>query len=207
MTTPATPIHELPPHYQEVRLLVATEGRTLLWLNLAAIVPLVISLLLMDRWWHFVQGVRGVYGSEILDHMPWWGRLLAVALVLVITYTLHEWIHGLAIRWMGHKPRYGIRLDMGVMYATTDNAYFPRNAFLVIALAPLVVMTALGMTLMFFVSDALAYYIGLIVVLNASGAVGDLWMSWVVMRYPSYALVRDEADRIRIYMPGFKKEP
>ncbi len=202
MHTPQTPIHELPPNYREVRLLVATEGRTLLWLNLAAVVPLVVMLLLMDRWWRFVRGVRGAYASDLLDHLPWWGNVLAVVAVLVVTYGLHEWIHGLAIRYYGHQPRYGIRLDLGVMYATTDSAYFPRNQFVVIALAPLVVMTLVGMALMFAVSDTLAYYIGLVIVLNASGAIGDLWMSWVVLRYPPRVLVRDEADRIRIYDSG-----
>ena len=202
MHTVQTPIHELPPDYREVRLLVATEGRTLLWLNLAAIVPLVVMLLFMDRWWRFAQRVRGVYGSDLLDHLPWWGGVLAVVAVLVATYTLHELIPGLAIRYYGHKPRYGIRLDLGVMYATTDSAYFPRNQFVVIALAPLVVMSLVGMALMLAVSDALAYYIGLVIVLNASGAIGDLWMSWVVLRYPPRVLVRDEADRIRIYDIG-----
>ncbi len=199
---PDTPIHTLPESYHEVKHLVATEGRTLIWLNLAALIPLVVMLLVIGEWWRVIQRVRGVFGDQLLDHPSF---LLQVALtigVVILTFTVHELIHGLAIWRMGHKPRFGVRLDLGVAYATTDNALFPRNQFIVIALAPLIGMTLVGMGLMFVVSDALAYYIGLMIVINASGAIGDMWMSWMVWRYPAYALVRDEADSIRIYMPN-----
>ncbi|HLV36517.1 MAG TPA: DUF3267 domain-containing protein, partial [Spirillospora sp.] len=75
----------------------------------------------------------------------------------------------------------------------------PRNHFVIIALAPLVVITLVGMVLMIFMPDSIAYYIGLIVVLNAAGSIGDLWMTAAVLRYPPDTLVRDEADSIRIY--------
>jgi hypothetical protein len=57
------------------------------------------------------------------------------------------------------------------------------------------------MALMIVVPDALGYYVGLVIVLNAGGAIGDLWMVGIVLRYPPHALVRDEADSIRIYLP------
>jgi hypothetical protein len=38
-------------------------------------------------------------------------------------------------------------------------------------------------------------------VLNAGGAIGDLWMTGLALRYSSTALVRDEADSIRIFTP------
>ncbi|MBZ0293787.1 MAG: DUF3267 domain-containing protein [Anaerolineae bacterium] len=196
-----TPLHSVPEDYHEVKLLVATERQLLIRLNIAGIVLAVVVLLLMDQWWHTAQRWRGVAGSPLLDTLPFLGRLVMVVVIIVLTFGLHEWLHGLAIRWMGHRPRYGMRLDMGVLYATADDAYFPRNQFIVIALAPLVVITLGGMVLMLLVSDALAYYIGVMIVLNASGAVGDLWMTWEVLRYPAHALVRDEADRIRIYLP------
>jgi hypothetical protein len=111
----------------------------------------------------------------------------------------HEGIHGLAIHWVGHRARYGFKVSKGVFYATADSALFRRSEFLVVALAPLVVITLVGLILLVFASDALAFYIGLLVLLNASGAIGDLWMSAVVLRYPPNILVRDEADSIRIY--------
>ncbi|MAS36797.1 MAG: hypothetical protein CL610_22520 [Anaerolineaceae bacterium] len=191
-----TPIHALPSEYREVRHLVATESRTLLWLNVASLVPLILALLVMGWWWSTVRQLRGPISTAFSESLHW---LPAVMVVLVVTFGGHELIHGLAIRWAGHRPRFGMNLSKGVFYATADSALFPRNHFVIIALAPLVVLTLIGMGLMVFVPDSIGYYVGLVVVLNAGGAIGDLWMTAVVLRYPPDALVRDEADRIRIY--------
>jgi hypothetical protein len=43
------------------------------------------------------------------------------------------------------------------------------------------------------------------VVVNAAGAIGDLWMTSVALRYDSSVLIRDEEDSMRIFarMDGF----
>lgn len=192
-----TPFHTLPDEYVEVRHLVATEPRTLLRLNLASLVPLVIALLFMGWWWAFVRQMRGPYSTAFSESLS---VLVAVVVVIVVTFGGHELMHGLAIRWAGHKPRFGMELRKGVLFATADGAYFPRNHFVIIALAPLVLLTVIGMILMVFVPDTIGYYVGLIVVLNAAGSIGDLWMTVEVLRYPPDALVRDEADSIRIFV-------
>jgi hypothetical protein len=192
-----TPIHTLPAGYIQARHLVATEGRTLLWLNLASLAPLGLALIVMGWWWALVRQLRGPYSTAFSEQFP---AIIGIAAVLLITLGGHEALHGLAIRLYGHKPRFGIALNKGVMYATTDNAVFPRNQFIAIALAPLVVMTLVGMIVMILVPDTLGHYVGLIVALNAAGAIGDLWMAAVVMRYSPDTLVRDEADSIRIYV-------
>jgi hypothetical protein len=191
-----TPISILPDNYVEAKHLVATEQRTLLWLNLASLVPLVLALLFMGWWGAVVRQLRGPYNTAFSESLSW---LIAVVIVVIVTFGGHELAHGLAIRWAGHKPRFGMKLHKGVLYATADGALFPRNQFIVIALAPLVLITLIGMILMVFVPDSIGYYVGLIVVLNAAGAIGDMWMTAVVLRYPPDALVRDEADSIRIF--------
>jgi type III secretory pathway component EscS len=189
------PIHELPPDYHEVRHLVATEPRTLLVLNLLSLVPIAIALGVVGMWSAIVRQLRGTLaGGEV-------SPIIGLVIVFAVVFTVHEGIHGLFIWLYGHKPHFGFKPQYGVFYATANDALFPRNPFLVIALAPLVVMTVAGLLLMVVVPDALGYYLGLVIVLNAGGAIGDLWMSAVVLRYPAYALVRDEADSIRVYMP------
>jgi hypothetical protein len=191
------PVHELPADYTEVQHLVVTEPRTLLWLNLASLVPLVIALLVLDRWSAFARQLRGPFNTAFSESFP---ELLAVILVIGLTFGGHEALHGLAILWAGHRPRFGMALHKGVLYATADNALFPRNQFVVIALAPLVGLTLLGLILTPLVPDRIGYFVGLGVALNAAGAIGDLWMTAAVLRYPESALVRDEADSIRIFV-------
>lgn len=189
-----TPIHDLPPGYVEVEQLeLLGPGRVLL-VNVLALIPLGAALASMALWWGITLSLRGPRpGPEI----PWWLGLLAV---LTVTLPLHEVCHGLAIRWAGHRPHYGVLLSKGAFYATADGALFPRDVFIFIALAPLVAITLAGMALVWWLPDSLGYYAALAVILNAGAAIGDLWMAWAARRYPPAALVRDEMDSIRIYV-------
>jgi hypothetical protein len=55
------------------------------------------------------------------------------------------------------------------------------------------------MLLMLIAPQSLAYYLGIAAVLNAGGAIGDLWSVGILLHYPAEVLVRDEADGFRIY--------
>lgn len=192
-TQTQTPQFEIPAGYREVVHLVVTEGKRILILNLLSLVPLVIALLGMAAWWQVVVHLRGTNpGSDV----PWW---LSIIILVIVVIPIHEGLHGLAILLTGHKPRFGAKLDKGVVYATADGALFRRNDFIMIALAPIVVMTLVGMGLMIVLPDGLANLVSLGIVFNAASAIGDLWMTWVVLRYPSSALVKDEEDGIRVF--------
>ncbi len=186
------PIHTLPPGYAEVKHLALTQTHTLFWLNVIALLPMLLVFVLMFSWALLIEVLRG---SVPTTDMPWW--LLFIALVGVIF--LHEWLHGLAIHRMGHKPRYGIKPKKMTVFATADNALFRRGQFIAVALAPLVIITLGGMALMFFLPDTLVFVTALCVTVNAGGATGDLWMVWETLHHSPDSLVRDEEDCIRIY--------
>jgi hypothetical protein len=95
--------------------------------------------------------------------------------------------------------RYGLKLNVGVLYATADQALFRRNEYIVVALAPLIGITLLSMILMLIAPGWLAYYLAIGVALNAGGAVADVWSAVLLLRFPTRALVRDEEDGFRIY--------
>ncbi len=186
-------LHEVPPDYAEIKHLLLTQDRLLLWLNILALVPLVLMLILMALWWVIVSW--GHPPGASID-VPWW---LALIVILGVVLPLHEFLHGLTIMAFGQRVRYGAKLSKGVLYATSDNALFRRNEYLAIALAPLVGITLAVMLLMVIAPQGLAYYLGIAAVLNAGGAIGDLWSVGVLVRYPEGVLVRDEADGFRIY--------
>ncbi len=189
------PIRDLPAQYVEVRQVVLTEPNLLLRLNLFSLIPLLGMVVWMAVWWGLVTRSRVPQaGADI----PW---LLALPVVFLVVLPIHELLHGLSIRYFGHRVRYGAKLSKGVLYATADNALFRRNEYVVVALAPLVGITLLIMLLMFVLPQNLAYYAAFAAVINAGGAVGDLWAVGVVLRYPTVVLVRDEADSFRIYAP------
>ena len=190
-------VHQLPPDYYEAEHLILLEPRKLLLINLLALIPVVIALIVMSAWWMLVFRLRGSLSTGFGVDWPSW---LWVILIFVISIPLHEVLHGLAIFRVGHKPRYGMMLSKGAFYATADNALFWRNDFIMIALAPLIGVSLLGLLLVYLLPDTLGYYMSLGVVFNAANSIGDLWMTAVVRRYPPATLIRDQADSIRIYV-------
>ena len=190
-------VHDLPPDYREAEHLVLLEPQKLLLINLLALIPVVVALIIMGLWWALVLRLRGSLSGGFGSDWPWW---LWIILIFVISIPLHEFMHGLAIRRAGHKPRYGMMLSKGAFYATADNAFFWRADFIFIALVPLVGITLLGLLLVFLLPDTLGYYVSLGVIFNAANSIGDLWMTAVVRRYPAATLVCDQADSIRIYI-------
>jgi hypothetical protein len=190
-------VHQLPSDYTEAEHLVLLEPRKLLLINLLALIPVVIALIVLAIWWAFVLRLRGSIPSGFGADWPWW---VWIILIFIISIPLHEALHGLAIRRAGHKPRYGMMLSKGAFYATADNALFWRDDFIFIALAPLVGITILGLLLVYLLPNTLGYYVSLGVIFNAANSIGDLWMTAVVRRYPPTTLVRDQADSIFIYV-------
>jgi hypothetical protein len=191
----ARPILVLPANYHEVSYMSINERGMLLWLNVMSLVPLVIVGLL-------------VFGALLVYHDQLGGPLVIHALpeeippvagfaLIVLVLPLHELIHGLAIRHFGHKPRYGVKRF--VLFATSDGALFRRAEFIRIALAPLAVITVIGGGLMLFLPPNVGSWVGWAVVVNAAGAIGDLWMTSVTLRYDPSVLIRDEEDSMRIF--------
>ena len=125
--------------------------------------------------------------------------LISVALVIG-TFVLHELIHGAFMSKYGGKPRYGAGIAHYILpyfYATTKTI-FTRNQFIVIAIAPLVVISlvAIGIMAAF---PSIAHWMVIPFVLNGSGAVGDMWVIRNVLRCPKHVLLEDQKSGLIIY--------
>ena len=100
----------------------------------------------------------------------------------------------------GGKPRYGAGIAHYILpyLYTTTKTVFLRNQFIVIAIAPLVVISLVGIGLMAAL-QSIAHWIFIPFVVNASGAVGDLWVTRNVLRYPKHVLMEDKKSGLIIY--------
>ena len=133
-------------------------------------------------------------------------RILALLAGVLATLILHELAHGLAMRIFGAAPRYGVILKFGMIYATSPGFAFPRWQFLSIALAPLVslsLLAILGMSV--WAGTAWPALLAVCATINAAGAIGDLWIMTVVLRYPPRAYIMDEQDGVRVFLPKSKE--
>ncbi|NDJ86465.1 MAG: DUF3267 domain-containing protein [Chloroflexi bacterium] len=192
-------ITELPPSFQEALFLRVTEGRRLLWLNLAAIILMVIAGFIFFGWLYMYYRVLGA--PLVIDSLPGALDRMAGIVLLILVVPLHEYLHGLGMRYYGHDVRYGVKWLRGVVYATTDKGLFWRDQFIVVALLPLIAISLAALGLSLILPSGVAAWLLVIAALNAAGAIGDLWMVHVASRFSPDALFRDEEDGMRVFVP------
>jgi hypothetical protein len=107
----------------------------------------------------------------------------------LVILPLHELIHGLAFFLWGGKPFFGAKLPFA-LYCGARQQVFRRNQYLVVGLAPLVVITVVAFVLTLFF-PILASYTLFANLSNFSGAVGDVWVAARILRQPADILVED----------------
>lgn len=136
--------------------------------------------------------------------MGWLRVLLAVGLTVVgmVVYVFaHEWVHGVFIRiFTGEPAQFGFLAGSGMAYAKSS-WFFSRPAYITVALAPVIVW---GVVLALLMGDVPAGYfwcLYAIQIFNISGAVGDLYVTWLVMRMPRDILIFDEGVSMKFFAP------
>jgi hypothetical protein len=101
----------------------------------------------------------------------------------------------------GAKPSYGVLWKSFMFYATSPGFAFRRNQYRLIALAPFVFISFLAVAGMVWLQGTLwVALLAICATINASGAIGDLWMTGIVLRYKPEAYVMDERDGIRVFV-------
>lgn len=153
--------------------------------------------------YYTVTGDATVAEFAFTPDTGWWNigltLLVVVGLTLLVIFP-HELCHGLAIRAFGGEPRYGFGIAYFVFpyaFATTETR-FTRNQFIVIALAPLVVLSIIGFPLMVVFEWT---WLVIPLAMNAGGAVGDIWMALTLLSYPSGVRVVDTTTGLEVYGP------
>jgi hypothetical protein len=187
----------VPGNYQEVLYWKITQNKTrLILMNLLGIVLFVPACLLFSSWSAFLH--RDLFQSTSLR-----GSIGGLLIAMIIALILHELFHGAAIFIFGGRPQFGIIWQKLLFYATAPGYAFQRNQYLVVALAPLIAGSILAMIVIALpIAGSLVWLLVIGATINAAGAIGDLWIAAIVLRYPAQAYVVDERDGMRIFMPS-----
>jgi hypothetical protein len=127
--------------------------------------------------------------------------LLAALFALAISIALvHEAVHGLFF-WFAtrRRPVFGFR---GLYaFAAAPGWYIPPSRYIVIGLAPLLLITLAGLALFLVIPVTAIPALFLFVVFNASGAAGDILVVLWLLTRPRACLVHDSGDAITLYLP------
>ncbi len=127
--------------------------------------------------------------------------VIGVIVVMAAVIILHEAVHGLFF-WLftREKPLFGFKGMYA--YAAAPRWYIPRLQYTTIGLAPLIFLTMLGLVLTPILPDWLLLPVFAFMLLNASGAAGDiLVVAWLLMRKRG-VLARDSGDAVSLYEPA-----
>ena len=125
--------------------------------------------------------------------------------IIAATAILHEAIHGLGYLVFGGRPRFGVKLIgrfFPVVYASATGPLIPRNHYLLIGLAPFLVLTPLFLLIGILTSnDGVALIVLMAMAMNIGGSIGDLIVAWKVRQLGGGTLFEDTANGFNWYRP------
>lgn len=173
---------------------------------------LLILLNLIGIPWAILCAVFFIVTGSLLDGLRFSGSvtltlpglllgLLALTLTFIVTLILHEVTHGVFF-WLftGARPHFGFK---GVYaYAAAPGWYMPRPQFVIIGLAPLIILSVLGLLAWPLVPfpGSIALFFSLFT--NATGAIGDLYLTTRLSFVPRGVLIEDLGEGIRWFEPA-----
>lgn len=139
-----------------------------------------------------------------------WGTFSASILFVVlyiVLIILHETSHLIGFMLFGGVPfkslKYGVNLELGVAYATTDQP-LPNHAMKKALLLPFWTTGILPTIAGFYFNSTVLLLVGAFLI---AGAVGDFAMYRELRKYPKDALVQDDPQYPKLYVyPTHKKE-
>lgn len=157
------------------------------WASLVLMGVTLPGLFWWTNWWHFAAAYR-LLNLSPLD-------ALLMFLIVIITILAHEAVHGFVYTRLGYKVTYGMSGQLGAAFAAAFQQFQTRNHNLLVALAPLFVLTPLGLLLLTS-SHLFIQRIGFTIALfNTGGAIGDLYLAYRLLRLPKQALLYDANEQ------------
>ena len=190
---------ELPEGYGQVYRIDATEKKTGIIFNLAALI-IMLGVFIIGMIPAFI---RGFDLSTTEPHLA----LIALAVFfasMILYIILHELVHGVAYKALT-KQKLTFGLALSCAFCGVPTIYTYRRCALIALLSPFVTFSVLFVALsvwMFFLGS-LFYMLSLLLLsMHIGGCVGDLYMSWLfVTRFKSPdTLIRDTGPEQTVYV-------
>ena len=132
-----------------------------------------------------------------------WQMIVGIILffiLYIVFIVLHEAFHLIGFMLFGGVPfkslKYGVNLELGVAYATTDIP-LPNYAMKKALLLPFWMTGVLPTLAGFYVNSTVLLLVGACLI---AGAIGDFAMYKELRKYPNDALVQDDPNLPKLYV-------
>lgn len=124
-------------------------------------------------------------------------KMMVVGVGSMVYIVLHEAVHGIVMkRCCEAKVKFGFT---GLYAFAGSDGYYCRKHYILIALAPVVVWGIVLGILNAVLPISWFYVVYIIQITNISGAAGDLYVTWKMMRLPKDILVRDSGVSMQVF--------
>ncbi len=151
-----------------------------------------------------VVGILIGIGNAMMGVLfPSWPATLGILIAaLIFVLVLHEGLHGAAGRLFRYKPIFGVQPPL---VFTTFDERIPRNHFIMIALAPLVLLNVAYVA--GFPLTPWAVFWDLCFTVNTIGSIGDVWIVTRLLKHPSDTMFQDMKSGVRAWVSDTATTP
>lgn len=126
--------------------------------------------------------------------------LAGIVVATLASFALHECVHALFFKVLGpvgSRVTFGWNLDVAMIYACAEGSVYSRRRYLVIVLAPTVMVT--GIIVASGVLSGCTFASWVVCVLHLSGCTGDWFYARTIVSDPRIRWCEDEAWGVRFY--------
>jgi hypothetical protein len=192
----------LPPNYHLSGKFDLKNLKQIIILNLIGLILLIFSIWFFSWIANQIRSGSDISFSIEFSSIP--STLIALGkllLTIIFVLGLHEGIHAFFF-WIFSKQKPLVGFKGAYAYAAMPGWYFPRNQYLMIGIAPLILITLIGILFMAILPISNLNLVLVALVINTSGAVGDLFVVIWLLTKPAETLALDQGDSIEFYVPG-----
>ncbi len=188
---------ELGQGYEECRRVDLQKDRRAAFAVNAAAVVVMAALIAFANF--LIRPLTGFFSADADGTLfEWLAKPLALIFGLIAYLILHELTHAAAMKLLGaHKVRFGFT---GLYaFAGAEHDYFDKAAYITTALAPLALWGIVFTIAMILAPVDWFWVLYFLQIANISGAIEDVYVSFVTARMPSDVLVRDTGVDMTFY--------
>ena len=151
--------------------------------------------------------IYGVDISRIIEKFQGdnpWNYVIALiifVIAVILNIIIHELIHGLFFKLFAPKEKLNFGITFGSAYCGMANVYLKKIPTIIISLAPFIILGALYITPIFFITDEFYYLLNLILLaFHVGGSISDIYFVFLlIFKFKGDILINDIGPTQTIY--------
>lgn len=182
----------LPENYKEVYKLDLKNNKESVIVNVISLLTALVMIFVMN----FFVPINTLFDNGGNSS----GFITKVIIIIVSLFAyivLHEAVHGITMKFFGAK---NVKFGFKGLYAFAGSAdYFSKRAYIVIALAPVVLWLVVLGVINAFVPINYFWVVYAVQIINVSGASGDLYVAVKFAKLNKFALIQDTGTEMIVF--------